>query len=48
MFCVFWLQAARSGLEKYQQQANSAGSEQDKAEGLVGVELYEALVKALD
>lgn len=42
------LQAARSGLEQSQQRASSATSEPDKAEALVGVELYEALVKALE
>jgi len=42
------LQAARQGLEQSQQRANSAASDQDKAEALVGVELYEALVKALE
>lgn len=41
-------QAARSGLEQSQQRASSAGSEADKAEAIVGVELYEALVKALE
>ena len=41
-------QAARSGLEKCQQKAASASADADKAEALVGVETYEALVKALE
>ena len=41
-------QAARSGLDRCQSQANSASSEQDKAEAAIGVELHEALVKALE
>ena len=45
---VLCFQAARSGLDKCQQKAGSAASEADKAEAQVGVELYEALVKALE
>lgn len=41
-------QAARSGLEKSQQLASSATSDKQKAEALIGVEVYEALVKALE
>ncbi|KAL5487305.1 hypothetical protein EMCRGX_G019891 [Ephydatia muelleri] len=41
-------QAARQGLEKCQQELVSAGSEANKAAAQVGVELYEALLKALE
>ena len=41
-------QAARSGLEKSHSQANSATSEEAKAEAQIGVEFHEALVKALE
>ena len=43
-----FFQAARSGLEKCQQKVGSATSEADRAEAQIGVELYEALVKALE
>ena len=43
-----FFQAARSALEKCQAKANSASSEEEKAEAQIGVELYETLVKALE
>ncbi|XP_064387115.1 ATP synthase subunit delta, mitochondrial-like [Halichondria panicea] len=41
-------QAARTGLEKCQQKLTSSSSEQDRAEANIGVELYEAMLKALE
>lgn len=40
--------AARQGLEKCQQQASAGATEEEKAEGAIGVELYEAVIKALE
>jgi len=42
------LQAARQGLEKCQQQLGSASTDVDRAEANIGIELYEAMVKALE
>ena len=41
-------QAARQGLEKCQQELVSAGSDAGKASAQIGVELYEAVLKALE
>lgn len=40
--------AARSALDKAQAQLSSAGTEKAKAEASVAIEVYEALVKALE
>lgn len=45
---MVFLQAARQGLEKSQQQLSSASSDDSRAEAQIGVELYEALIKALE
>ena len=44
----FDVAAARSALDKAQAQLSSAGSERAKAEASVAIEVYEALVKALE
>lgn len=41
-------QAARQGLEQSNQQLSAASTDRGKAEAQVAVELYEALVKALE
>ena len=42
------MQAARQGLEKCQQQMASASNEVERAEANIGVEVYEAIIKALE
>ena len=42
------ISAARSALDKAQSQLSSAGTEKAKAEVSVAIEVYEALVKALE
>lgn len=44
----FDIAAARSALDKAQAQLSSAGTERAKAEASVAIEVYEALVKALE
>lgn len=41
-------QAARQGLEQSNQQLSAASTDRGKAEAQVAIELYEALVKALE
>ncbi|XP_065834931.1 ATP synthase subunit delta, mitochondrial-like [Oscarella lobularis] len=44
----FDIQAARQGLEQCQQRTSSSSSDEDKTEAMIGAEVYEALVKALE
>ena len=42
------LQAARQGLEKSQQKLSSASTDVARAEANIGIELYDAMIKALE
>ena len=46
--CFSTEQAARQGLEKCQQELVSAVSEANKAAAQIGIELYDAVIKALE
>lgn len=46
--CPIILQEARQGLEKCKQKRSSASSNAERAEADIGIELYEALIKALE
>ena len=46
--CLYIQQVARSEMDKCQQKLAQANSEEERAEANIGIEFYDALVKALD
>ena len=48
MFYFIYLQEAKQGLESAQNEAATSTSEEGKAEAMIAVECYEAIIKALE